>query len=79
VEGRAAEPLTTSLEQFKLNTDQLTNSRIVPVAAVAGVTAAAAYLDAKFHLRKDLATLYKLKHQENFVIKEGTYTRSSLY
>jgi hypothetical protein len=70
---------TTFLEQFKLDNDQVTNSRIVPVIAVAGATAAAAYLDAKFHLRKDIATIYNLKHQEKFVIKEGTYTCSSLY
>lgn len=58
------------------NTNNNTNNanrRIVPVAAVAGATAAAAYLDAKYHIRKDLTTLYNLKHQEKFVIKEGIY------
>lgn len=52
---------TRGLESSPLHseTDEPT---LVPVAgALAGATAAAAYLDAKFHIRKDLSTLRRAK------------------
>lgn len=39
---------------------------------MAGGTAAAAYLDAKFHLRKDFASIYRLHSATKQFTKAGT-------
>ena len=41
--------------------------------AIAGTAAAAAYLDAKFHISKDIRTLWNVKAAERRVIKAGNY------
>ncbi|TID19652.1 Major facilitator superfamily domain [Venturia nashicola] len=52
---------------------------VLAVAAVAGATAVAAYLDAKFHIRKDLRIFYRLSHQRKFVAKEVAADRCCLF
>ncbi|KAF1809093.1 acetyl-CoA synthetase-like protein [Eremomyces bilateralis CBS 781.70] len=44
-----------------------------------GVAAAAAYLDAKFHFKKDITSLYRLKKTEKDVIKTVASGRVSLW
>ena len=41
-------------------------------AALAGTTAAAAYLDAKFHIAKDLATLREQRQVGKLAQSQGT-------
>ncbi|KAF2636403.1 fatty acid transporter-like protein [Massarina eburnea CBS 473.64] len=53
---------------------------IVPVAgAIAGATAAAAYLDAKFHIRKDINTLRADSSSEREFARRSTDNRASLW
>jgi hypothetical protein len=44
----------------------------VTSAAIAGATAAAAYLEAKYHIKKDIVSVYRLKKSEKVVQKAGT-------
>jgi hypothetical protein len=41
--------------------------------AIAGVSAAAAYLDAKYHIRKDLADIREKRKVAKIAQKQGTY------
>jgi hypothetical protein len=50
---------------------------IAATAAVAGGTALAAYLDGKFHIRKDLSMISRLKRNEREYKKTGTCEEST--
>ncbi|KAF2017209.1 fatty acid transporter-like protein [Aaosphaeria arxii CBS 175.79] len=53
---------------------------LVPVAgAIAGATAAAAYIDAKFHITKDLQAIRRGKASEKEFARQGGYKRGSLW
>ncbi|CAI6339528.1 unnamed protein product [Periconia digitata] len=53
---------------------------IVPIAgAIAGVSAAAAYLDAKFHIRKDLTSIRGEAATESAFVKASANNRGSLW
>jgi hypothetical protein len=54
----------------------LLTSSIVPV--VAGTAAAAAYLNAKYHIAKDVKSLLRIKLSERRVIKAGITWESLL-
>ncbi|KAF1991572.1 acetyl-CoA synthetase-like protein [Aulographum hederae CBS 113979] len=49
------------------------------IAAITATTAAAAYLDAKFHIRKDLRVLGSLKHGDKLVAEAEAKNRMSLW
>lgn len=48
-------------------------------AAVAGTTAAAAYLNAKYHIREDITNIAKLKIGERGYARAGIYLPISLH
>ena len=50
---------------------------MMPLATAAGITAAGAYLNAKFHIRKDVSTLWNLKAGERAFAKNGIPIKSS--
>ncbi|KAF2430365.1 acetyl-CoA synthetase-like protein [Tothia fuscella] len=52
---------------------------LVPAAAIAGTAAAAAYLDAKLHITKDLKSLYNLKATEWSLAKAAKLNRWNLW
>lgn len=43
-------------------------------AAIAGISAAAAYLDAKYHIRKDLADIIERKKSQKIAQELGAVT-----
>ena len=66
-------PLRSHVPTFVLEQQLLTTStHVAPVAAaVAGATAAAAYLDARYHIRQDLQTIRLGKKVEKEFRKAG--------
>ena len=65
-------PRTRVLRGPRPKLTQLLLTIATTAAAIAGTSAAAAYLDAKFHISKDVGTIGRLKAGEAAYVKAGT-------
>ena len=65
-------PIATLLSNKR---STLLTGRTAATAVVAGGTALAAYLDAKFHISKDLSSIARLKKGERDYKQAGTYVK----